>query len=157
GQGFHTFEVGGYKEFLEMVVPAFRSHRDYVWRGNQDPNWQLVSSLTRKLQTKQRGMEYDQWVLESSHLTARQIYNYLMESRGIEELDDAHFCLLEVLSEKIASEKRPFADVLNKLSEQQRRLIWELFAKGQHNELATPLLDWSRSPQVALFFAFEKS
>lgn len=156
GLGFHTFEVTDYEEFLEKVVPHFRENRDYIWRGSRDPNWHLISRLTRHLQKRQEGMDYDEWTQEASRLTAQQVCHYLMDIRGVEEMSPAHLALLDCLKEKLAGNERSFSDVLNTITDDQRRLVFELFAQGQHHELATPLLDWTRSPHVALFFAFEQ-
>ena len=67
-------------------------------------------------------------------LATTQLQNFQLSIRG--RIDDR--TLFEPL--ELADEKQSL----------------ELWAIGQHHELATPLLDWTRSPYVAMFFAFEK-
>lgn len=83
-----------------------------------------------------RGQKHYKWQLEptldrlvsgavTKDIAEKQLYNFRLSTRG--RINDKA--------------------ILNSDS--------ELWALGQHHGLATPLLDWSLSPYVALFFAFE--
>ncbi|MBU9847138.1 FRG domain-containing protein [Rahnella ecdela] len=89
-----------------------------------------------------RGHGCSEWILETSldRLLSR------LSPQGI-DLDSTYDFLLKEFIHSIRSRSGVKKDELLNDSE-----IWSL---GQHYGLATPLLDWSKSLYVALFFAFE--
>ncbi len=88
---------------------------NWIFRGHQDHNWSLQSTLER---------------IGSSSLDTRdfQIKTFKKECR-------------RALKEHI--------HLFNNENDN------ELWAIGQHYGLSTPLLDWTKSPYVALFFSYE--
>jgi hypothetical protein len=97
----------------------------YYWRGQRDPCWPLASSLARRLRTR----------AERARRAGRS------PTKEYEQLVREH---LERFK-SAASGLRGSAP--KDLTEEQ----W--WALGRHYGLATPLLDWTEKPYIALFFA----
>lgn len=99
--------------------------RTYCWRGQRDPQWPLASSLARRLRRRsERGRRTGQSPTKSyEQLVREHLERFVSSASGL----------------RGAAPKD--------LTEEQ----W--WALGRHYGLATPLLDWTVKPYIALFFA----
>ena len=116
--GYTTLTMKSWSEFAGCLnLKCFQSDQ-FIWRGQQNPDWKLEPTIDRLL-GKARGLK----------LTPREdhLKQFQLTSRGRRGI------VFSVLQDKEENE-------------------W--WALGQHNGLATPLLDWTRSPFVACHFAF---
>ncbi|MCL5281765.1 MAG: FRG domain-containing protein, partial [Planctomycetes bacterium] len=143
--GVWDVELKGWEDFLAFVNDHFiaagesnqrsptkdRSCADkYVWRGEPEgTKHPLVSSFDRELQKWGRGERV------ASLKRHRQAFLYAVRGRteelGFSVAELKHYVRARTLNEK------------------------HLWAFGQHYDLVTPLLDWTLSPFVAAFFAYE--
>lgn len=132
GDGVVTYGLSSWSSFfpfLETVVfhTSITTKRTYIWRGQRRSDWSISSSLDRLLQ-KLNYIAAGPKALE--RLSMEHLKYFAYAARGRRGLNPRKLDL-----EKDADE-------------------W--WALGQHFGLATPLVDWTRSPFAAAYFAFEE-
>lgn len=71
-------------------------------------------------------------------------------------LDERQYITAEVANAQLRLFRRAVRGRTNDRTIVDDSEVHELWSVGQHHGLHTPLLDWTHSPFVALFFAFEK-
>ena len=140
-----TARVNDWYEFVKLLETDFLDWPEYIFRGQRDTNWTLRSKFDR---------EY------------RRALQVLAETDIKSGLNKEDRALIEKANPNLSL--KPRSDLLDRLlcrfkdACTGRRGLFpkklsdlEWWTLGQHFGLSTPLLDWSRSPYVATYFALE--
>jgi hypothetical protein len=118
-----------WRDFGQFIEESHANAPPFIYRGQADASWRIQSSLDRleaRFPTKK-------------NFTGKIPSRFQCPPAG----RDTH---LEAFKEAVRGKRGPNPQDLSEN---------EWWALAQHHGLATPLLDWTYSPFVALFFAFE--
>lgn len=120
-------QVNNWLEIIENIESVFIDHPRFLYRGHQDSDWMLESTFDR----------YYRMTLESldEELRPKQMYK-------------------EYLNNHLGNFKKN--SIGRRIHPNKKLKDEEWWALGQHYGLNTPLLDWSNSPYIALYFALNE-
>lgn len=130
-QGIVTVTLNSWREFPNFIIDKFSNAPAYIYRGQANPDWEVESTIDR---------------LESKYPTTP---NYTCEIPN--EFDRSPLSRKQHLKAFKEVARGKLGNILGSLSEN------EWWALSQHHGLSTPMLDWTYSPFVALYFAFEEA
>ena len=127
--GVQEVRLDHWSEFSQFVSERLLQRAAFVYRGQSHADWPLVSSLDRLEE------RYPQSKSDAGRHPERELPR-LSEASHLDAFKRA-------IAGRRGGNPPPLTDD-------------QYWALGQHHGLATPLLDWTRSPFVAMFFAFEQ-
>lgn len=128
--GVKEIRLDSWREFFQLTTELFATGSAYIYRGQTNYDWPLLSTLDR---------------LESRYPKRKNLGGGVPDFFNCPPFTEEEH--LNAFKRAVRGRRGPNPPPLTED---------DYWALGQHHRLATPLLDWTRSPFVALFFAFEE-
>jgi hypothetical protein len=127
--GVRVHKCGSWNEFAsEVRITRFAGWR--VFRGQRDVKWKLSSM-------------WERWLLRLKGGDPNRSVRDLFSEGAYEKIRDSYL-----------DRFKDYAIGLPKFSSVNLNNDKDWWALGRHHGLITPLLDWTKSPYIAAFFAF---
>lgn len=140
------YQAHTWAQFEDLVrdVDAFNkdSHYSLLFRGHHSACWSLQSTLERRKPNKFLVLKYYESILRCKP-EIEMFTGLSWELRGIGEICN------------LVKDYDRFSRMLDGATDDGRVLGDSYMAYLRHYGFPSPLLDWSRSPYVALYFAFQ--
>lgn len=147
-------EISSLTDYINEINTIFDSEKNYLYRGQENEEWQVNSSAYRRLEISTSPSEQasDREYNHSSELLRSQHRDYLVQSereynRSSELLRSQHRDYIVQIVDEIQLKYPSTYRDLHPL---------ECMAHLQHNKVATGLIDFTFNPLVALWFACDK-
>ncbi len=129
-EGILNHTLNSWKEFPTFIADHHANSPAYIYRGQADAEWKIESTIDR---------------LETRYPEVTNYVTKVPKKFGFPPVArDVH---LAAFKESVRGKRGANPPSLNEN---------EWWAMAQHHGLATPILDWTYSPFVALFYAFQE-
>lgn len=143
GKSFAMTTVNSWHEFVALIETDFLDWDEYVFRGQKKSEWPLRSKFDRTYKESVDKLEDVRRTIEMPRGDEYRVEKLKLDSRN------------KVLGRLLDTFKKVSLGRRGSSPKELSDIEW--WSLGQHFGLSTPLLDWSKSPYVAAYFAFNEA
>ncbi len=138
--------INNWEEFEKKITTRSFTRYDspsstMLFRGQADSEWELETTLERSGKEKMSSVDYYKLILT----TKPQVETFTNENFDLITVEDY---------KKLINQKNTDISRFNELLTPEYRIIKSYMTYLRHHGFPSPLLDWTKSPYIAAFFAY---